>query len=231
MPEAVAAFFDVDRTIVHGHTGWLLGRFLLGRGEFGLADLLVRGGRHWLRHLLRRVDYAEVIRYGVRLVAGRRLDDVMRWGRDCVEEVVSGRVYVKAVAAIRDHQRAGHRVVLLSSAPRMVVEALADHLGVHDALYTDVEVEGGIITTRVCEPLCWGEGKRELAERFAASRDLSLAASYFYTDSALDLALLHRVGHPRAVNPDRGLRRIAARAGWPVLRFHTLARARGAATR
>jgi len=31
--------------------------------------------------------------------------------------------------------------------------------------------------------------------------------------------MLELVGHPRVVNPDRALRRIAAERGWPVLSF------------
>jgi phosphoserine phosphatase len=45
---------------------------------------------------------------------------------------------------------------------------------------------------------------------------------YAYSDSVTDLPLLEVVGHPRVVNPDRALRRIAAARGWPVLSFSTV---------
>ena len=38
--------------------------------------------------------------------------------------------------------------------------------------------------------------------------------------------MLEAVGHPHAVNPDRALRRLALRRGWPVLAFSALAAAR-----
>src|SRR3712207_8354416 len=41
----------------------------------------------------------------------------------------------------------------------------------------------------------------------------------FRSDSVTDLPMLEAVGHPTAVNPDRGLRRIAADRGWPVREF------------
>ena len=56
-----------------------------------------------------------------------------------------------------------------------------------------------------------------IAERFAAEHGIDLAKSYFYTDSYSDLPMLLKVGGPRAVNPDRRLRRHAQRAGWPIL--------------
>jgi phosphoserine phosphatase len=55
----------------------------------------------------------------------------------------------------------------------------------------------------------------------AAERGYRLAACFAYSDSITDLPLLEAVGHPRAVNPDRALRKVARRRGWPVLQFAT----------
>ena len=55
----------------------------------------------------------------------------------------------------------------------------------------------------------------------AAAEGIDLGASWAYSDSYSDLPFLEAVGNPVAVNPDRGLRRIAAERGWPVLRFRT----------
>ena len=51
---------------------------------------------------------------------------------------------------------------------------------------------------------------------FAAA---ALAEAFFYSDSANDLPLLLRVGHPVAVDPDARLLTEARRAGWAVLTF------------
>ncbi len=48
---------------------------------------------------------------------------------------------------------------------------------------------------------------------------LDLSAATAYADSGSDLPLLERCGTAVAVNPDPELRRWAARAGWPVVRF------------
>jgi phosphoserine phosphatase len=70
------------------------------------------------------------------------------------------------------------------------------------------------------EPACYGEGKVVWAERFAAEFGVDLPASYCYTDSISDLPLLERVAHPVAVNPDRKLKGMAQRRGWPILKFY-----------
>jgi phosphoserine phosphatase len=69
------------------------------------------------------------------------------------------------------------------------------------------------------ECYAYGEEKAVQVRRLAAERGYSLPDCYAYTDSVTDLPLLEIVGHPRAVNPDRALRRIAAVRGWPVLSF------------
>jgi hypothetical protein len=56
---------------------------------------------------------------------------------------------------------------------------------------------------------------RELAER----EGIDLAASTAYSDSETDLPFLEAVGNPVAVNPDRGLARIARERGWQILEF------------
>jgi phosphoserine phosphatase len=63
---------------------------------------------------------------------------------------------------------------------------------------------------------------RELAH----SEGIDLASSYGYSDSESDLPFLRAVGNPVAVNPDRGLARVAARGGWEVVRCRRRGRAR-----
>jgi phosphoserine phosphatase len=68
-------------------------------------------------------------------------------------------------------------------------------------------------------PLCIGPGKVSKAEAFAMEHEVDLEQSYFYGDSVTDAPMLDRVGHPRVVNPDPGLRKIARERGWPILTF------------
>jgi phosphoserine phosphatase len=98
-----------------------------------------------------------------------------------------------------------------------VVEPLARHLGVPDFLCTRLVVgPDDHFTGQIVEPPCFGPHKVTLAERWAAAHGVDLASSYFYSDSYTDRAMLFRVGHPVAVNPDPRLRRLAGQRGWPV---------------
>jgi phosphoserine phosphatase len=63
------------------------------------------------------------------------------------------------------------------------------------------------------------EGKVTRVEQWLAARGLRWedVDATFYTDSINDLALLERVAHPVATNPDDRLRAVATQRGWRIL--------------
>jgi putative phosphoserine phosphatase/1-acylglycerol-3-phosphate O-acyltransferase len=81
--------------------------------------------------------------------------------------------------------------------------------------------EQGILTGEVQRPIIWGPTKATSVQKFAASHDIDLGASYFYADGDEDLALMYLVGNPRPTNPGPELTKVAQRRGWPILRLHS----------
>ena len=67
--------------------------------------------------------------------------------------------------------------------------------------------------------MIWGPTKASGVQEFAAEHEIDLGSSYFYADGDEDLGLMYLVGHPRPVNPGPALTKVAARRGWPILRF------------
>jgi HAD superfamily hydrolase (TIGR01490 family) len=100
-----------------------------------------------------------------------------------------------------------------------VVRPIAARMGIEHILYTRLEVEDGLFTGRVIEPICFEEGKIYWLQQFIEEQGIDLAKSYFYTDSITDLPLLDLVGHPVATNPDPLLYRTAVKRRWPVRFF------------
>ncbi len=80
-----------------------------------------------------------------------------------------------------------------------------------------IDVDGRY--TGELEQYAYGAEKARLIEELAARDGVNLAASYAYSDSATDVPMLEAVGHPVAVNPDRGLRRIARQRAWATCQF------------
>jgi len=81
-----------------------------------------------------------------------------------------------------------------------------------------MEVADGRYTGEM-EFWAYGEAKAARVRELASARGYRLADCYAYSDSRTDLPMLEAVGHPRAVNPDRALRKVARQRQWPVLEF------------
>lgn len=210
----IAAFFDMDRTLIRVNSGtrWL--RFLHERRELSLS-LFLRSVVWTTQYKLAILDMDTV---AARLIADMAGDPEAEL-RDKAEVFVARHLHAavspQAAAALLAHRQAGHTVALLTSATNYVAEPLARHVGIEHVLCTRLHVEEGRFVGTLDKP-CYGAGKVPVAERFAAERGLDLEASYFYTDSYSDLPMLLRVGERRVINPDPRLRRHARRAGWSI---------------
>jgi phosphoserine phosphatase len=81
-----------------------------------------------------------------------------------------------------------------------------------------MEVKDGRYTGRA-QFYAYRPAKAQRVRELAQQRGYQLGECYGYSDSVTDLPLLEVVGHPRVVNPDRALRKVAKTRGWPVLAF------------
>ncbi len=211
----VAAFFDMDRTLLRCNTGTLWIRFLRDRGELPAWKAL--RAMTWIaRYKLSLIDLEEVTRIASRDMAGDLEASTIEKTAVFFRDHVVGEVAPKARAALERHRREGHVLAILSSSTRYVTEPLAEHLGIEHVLCTRLHIEDGRFVGTHIPPACAGAGKVHWAEAFARQRGVDLGASFFYTDSYSDLPMLERVGERRVINPDGRLRRHARRVGWPV---------------
>jgi len=136
-----------------------------------------------------------------------------------VEDAVVETIYPEAERLVDEHLAESHVVAIVSGATAFVVRPIATQLGIEHILYTRLEVENGLFTGRVVEPICFEEGKIYWLQQFIEEQGIDLAKSYFYSDSITDLPLLDLVGHPVATNPDPLLYRTAVKRRWPVRFF------------
>ena len=214
----VAAFFDVDGTLIARNSARLYMQHLRETGQARRRDLA------WTfyyvcRYKLGMLDVERAITASLDFIRGR---DEAAIRADCdawYAGTIRSYVYPAMAATVEAHRRAGHVPVILTSATRYLAEPLAADLGIEHMLVTQLLVADGRFTGEAVRPVCYGDGKSFWAERLAATLGLDLARSYFYTDSITDLPVLERVGEPRIVNPDPRLGRLAARRGWPIFRL------------
>jgi putative phosphoserine phosphatase / 1-acylglycerol-3-phosphate O-acyltransferase len=215
----IGAFFDLDGTLVAGFTVAAVTKDRLRRREVGASEFL-RMMQLALEYRLGRNQFEGVIEGAVRSAKGRLAEDVEEMGERVFRQSIADLIYPEMRDLVRAHQRRGHTVVLSSSALTMQAEPVARYLGIdHVVCNRFVINEAGVLTGEIERPVIWGTTKATSVQRFAAEHQVNLRQSYFYADGDEDLALMHLVGNPRPVNPGPGLSKVAARRGWPVLRF------------
>jgi len=215
---SVAAFFDVDGTLIARNSAPLYMQHLREIGQARRRDI-ARAFYYMGWYKLGLLDIERAMTVSLAWIRGR---DEAAVRTDCdawYAHTIRAYVYPAMTATIEAHRRAGHVLVLLTSATRYLAEPLAADLGIAHVLVTQLLVANGVFTGEAVRPVCYGRGKVYWAEHFARERGIDVGQSYFYTDSITDLPLLERVGEPRIVNPDPRLGRVAARRGWPITRL------------
>ncbi len=98
------------------------------------------------------------------------------------------------LARLREHQRGGHRLILLSASPSLYVTHAAKFLGIPEVICTQVGVTDGLCTGAIIGPNCKGEVKLDLLRKHLQVQDAP-TDSYAYGDHASDLPVLSWVRH------------------------------------
>ncbi len=210
------AFFDLDRTLLSENSGKLWVRSELRLGHLGRLQALRAAG--WIAtYHLGFADLDRAIRAAIETLEGTAETEIRRRTLAFYEAEVRDLVRPGAHEALKHHREAGDELVLLTTSSNYLSEPVCADLGIDRWLCNRFETHDGVFTGRPLEPLCYGAGKRVLAEAYAEEREIDLADCAFYTDSFSDLPVLEVVGRPVCVNPDPRLVRMAKRRGWEVV--------------
>src|SRR3954447_2075841 len=215
---SVAACFDLDGTLIAGYSVRYLGQERMQRREVGLSEL-VRTLGITVGAGIGRAGFEDLLGLGAAAWRGRAQEDLDEMGERLFRTKIQRLLYPEMRELVRAHQRQGHVVILSSSATSYQVDPVARHLGIEHVLCNRFEAKDGLLTGVVERPVIWGPTKADAVQKLAGDLGVDLTKSYFYADGDEDLALMHLVGHPRPTNPGRRLAKVAAKRGWPVLRF------------
>ncbi|MDH5667506.1 MAG: HAD-IB family hydrolase [Nitrospira sp.] len=213
----VAAFFDVDNTILPGQASEVrFFRWLWRQGMVGWPE--VRSSLSWLmRHL--PATSLHPLRERKLYLAGKPSRVIQPLGEAFCREFLCPVVSPSAMRAIEEHRQSGHAIVFLTGSLDFLIGPIAQSLRVERCFAGRPEQINGVYTGNLIPPLPYGKGKRQLIEQLAQDFSLDLARCYAYGDSPGDFDLLRRVGHPTVINPIRGMAHMAKRHNWPIRRW------------
>ncbi|WP_082110244.1 HAD family hydrolase [Demequina phytophila] len=217
----VAAFFDVDNTVIRGASSFHIARGLWQRDYFSLKDILALFYEQSTYVLFgESKDQMDRIReHGLGIIKGWSVAEMTAVAEEVYDELLASRVYPGTKAIIDEHLALGHEVWFVTASPIEIGRLIARRIGATGALGTVAEHEGGHYTGRLESDFLHGPAKATAVRALAAERGLDLEASFAYGDSVNDASMLAAVGHPCTINPDPKMRRLANQRGWPSREF------------
>ena len=207
--------FDFDGTLLRGDSMLVCLGFTLRRhpASAGAGLKLLAAAPRFAAGLIDRARLKEIALGMLRHVpAPERGEFFAQFTRACLVP----RFRAAGLSRLRWHREQGHRLFLVSASVDLYLEHVARALEIPDLLCSRAVLDP---RPRLLGPNCRGEEKvrRVLAHPEAVAIDWE--ASWAYGDSAADVPLMARCGHPIAVTPNAALRRIAAEKGWTVERW------------
>lgn len=125
-----------------------------------------------------------------------------------------------ALAQIAADRNEGRRIVIATASHAFVARAIARRLGVDDLIATQARRDDqGNLLNMLDGPNRYGDAKHAAVLQWMMDMRLerSRVSVRFYTDDASDAVTLRWADEAVAVNPNRALRRLAARESWRVV--------------
>ena len=213
----IAAFFDLDRTLINDFSAKKFVQSRLLSGKSTPAEILLQFATI-LMYASGNRDFESLTKVSAFGLKGIKEKDFKELGELVFKDYLEPTIYPESRKLIQSHLDKGHKVVIISAATRYQITPIANELGISDIYCTELEVQKKKFTGVITE-MCWGEGKARAGRKFAKENGIDLSKSYFYTDSFDDYPLLEIVGNPVATNPDNRLSQVAFENEWPILRF------------
>ena len=216
-----AAFFDLDKTVIAKSSTLAFSRPFFRNGLINRRAVL-KGAYAQFVFAASGADAEQVERIRAHLAAlctGWDVAQVRAIVEETLHDIVDPLVYAEATELVAAHKAEGRDVVIISASGAEVVTPIAEMIGATHSIGTQMVAAEGRYTGEI-EFYCYGENKAAAIKELAAERGYELADCHAYSDSITDLPMLDAVGHPTVVNPDKGLRALAAERGWPVLQFN-----------
>lgn len=212
---------DFDGTLFEGDSFKLM--FQAGKKEFGLQSwttiflgtlqalfLGVTKGKHALRiHFFKA--FAKTFK-------GKSEDELASFF-DYLIQGGKGQINQSLVNKIKEHQKNGDEVIILSGALKPFLDALIEELGLTvTTIGTELLYDEKGKCTGATGPVVNGEGKVQAITNWLKVRELDpeQLEIWAYADSESDIPLLYFVDKPIIVNPKNKMREVAEVNHWPI---------------
>ncbi|MEP6791520.1 MAG: HAD family hydrolase [Ramlibacter sp.] len=214
------ALFDLDHTLLPIDSDYSWGVFTNDIGWTDPVSFKQKNDAFFEHYKAGTLDIHEYVRFATDAVRGKGAREAAKAHERFMREVIQPALRPEALELVRRHQQAGDEVVIVTATNEFVTRPIARAFGVEELIAVELERGAdGWISGAIAGVPSAREGKVVRVEQWLAARGLGWGdvETAFYTDSINDLALLEKVDHPVATNPDLRLRALAGERGWRIL--------------
>jgi HAD superfamily hydrolase (TIGR01490 family) len=213
------AIFDLDNTLLRGDSDHAWGEFLIAQSLVDAASHGARNDEFYQQYTEGRLNIDDYVRFTMGPVLHYSLPELDALHKQFMAEFVRPMILPQAVELIEHHKNAGDNCLIMSATNAFITRPIADELGVHELLATELAMEGEHYTGDIAGVPCFQEGKVIRLRQWLELRndEYKIQESVFYSDSFNDLPLLKAVKVPVAVDPDAQLMEHAQKNGWRVI--------------
>lgn len=215
----IGAFFDFDKTLIDVESGRIGFKYLYEIKEIRLSFLLKVAVTNFLyeRDWISDTQMATIM---LTFYKNRDIRPLEDGAEEFYHTYLKPHLAPRIIERVREHQKAGHTLVLVSASLRYMLVPVIKDLGFQNLLCTDLEIAGdGRLTGKTEGPICIDQHKRVAVKKLAQEKDIYLDQSYAYGNHHSDIPMLEAVGNPAVVEPTVPLKKKAIENGWPILTF------------
>ena len=214
------ALFDLDHTLIPFDSDYEWGEFTIALGWCDNHEFKRRNAEFFAHYQAGTLDIHDYVRFATQAMREQGATKSIAAHARFMREIVQKGIKEPALKLIHQHQAAGDEVVIVTATNEFVTRPIAAVFGVRELIAVELERDAnGHPTGEIRGIPSFREGKVTRVQQWLADRrlDWDTVETTFYTDSMNDLALLEKVTHPVATNPDERLRAIATERGWRIL--------------
>jgi HAD superfamily hydrolase (TIGR01490 family) len=220
------ALFDLDHTLLAIDSDYAWGVFTTSIGWTDPVEFKKQNDLFYEHYKAGTLNINDYVRFAVEAARLQGPEKCAAAHADFMRSTVLPAITPAARALVKKHQDAGDEVVIVTATNEFVTGPIASEFGVDELIAVQLEREPadaqgrpGWLTGAIQGVPSAREGKVTRVAEWLATRGLDWPDRdiTFYTDSINDIALMEKVDHPVATNPDDRLRAVATERGWPIL--------------
>jgi HAD superfamily hydrolase (TIGR01490 family) len=212
--QAPYVFFDLDDSLINKDASSLWIKWRAKFDRWAIVEAIQALASLYRAYKKGKVSHWRLSTYYRTRTKGMSLTDYQNHIDDFFRERGHLYIYPQAASLLFAYHRQGTKLVLITGQDEIMAKAYADALGLDFVIGNRFNTKDGKIIG-LTKPLCYGQGKVEMAQQFAKEQGFELSQAVFYSDSHADLPLLEAVKQPVVLNPNQPLAELAAQRGWP----------------